>query len=84
MRFTRYPKGEAYQIISGKLAVARRAVQKDNSASERIRPRGLVPCRTPVSRSCTYRAFGISSSDRSRRLLTVACVILVNSIFYGF
>ena len=29
MRFTRYPKGEAYQITSRKLAAARRAVQKD-------------------------------------------------------
>jgi hypothetical protein len=28
MRFTRYPKGEAYQITSRKLAAARRAVQK--------------------------------------------------------
>jgi hypothetical protein len=29
MRFTRYPKGEAYQITPRKLAAARRAVQQD-------------------------------------------------------
>src|ERR1700757_3676717 len=29
MRFTRYPKGEAYQITPRKLAAARRAVQKE-------------------------------------------------------
>src|SRR5260370_2610703 len=29
MRFTRYPKGEAYQITSRKLAAARRAVQRE-------------------------------------------------------
>jgi hypothetical protein len=29
MRFTRYPKGEPYQITPRKLAAARRAVQKD-------------------------------------------------------
>jgi hypothetical protein len=29
MRFTRYPKSEAYQITSRKLAAARRAVQRE-------------------------------------------------------
>src|SRR5260370_37474937 len=31
MRFTRYPKGEAYQITPRKLAAARRAVQREKN-----------------------------------------------------